>query len=600
MSTQVVKPPSASLYVGDLKQEVSEGMLFDIFNPVGPVSSIRVCRDTLTRRSLGYAYVNFHNEKDADKALHTLNNHPIHGKPCRIMWSQRDPSIRKSGAGNIFIKNLDPSIGHNELYDTFSQFGNILSCKVAMDEHGKSKGYGFVHFEREDVAEKAIKTVDGKKIGLGEKEVFVGPFIPRKVRSQQLENSWTNVYVKDIDSSVTQEEFEKKFSEFGEVTSAVIMTGDDESSKGFGFVNFLEHESAVKAVEAMNGSQLGGKTLWCGRAQKKAERERELKKQFEQMKIHKYQGINLYIKNIEDDIDEERLRKEFSAFGQIRSCKIMTDDKGNSKGFGFVCFSAPEESQRAITEMNNRILQGCQKPLYVALHEPKELRRQKLAQRHNLNKNRMNVAPTASGGVYGGPTPIYYPPNSNVQPNFVAYPQQMIPPMARGWPPSYQAVPPNYTMVPNPALPRNSAGGGRGRGTTGGAASRGGGRGMGRRNNQPQAVPTTQVPAEGVVNPMEITLSQLSQFPPEQQKLLIGERLYPLIAKGQPALAGKITGMFLDPESGWSIEELFSLINDEEKLHTKIEDAIGVLERAKISETQNQPETPQEQPVEGK
>ena len=85
----------------------------------------------------------------------------------------------------------------------------------------------------------------------------------------------------------------------------------------------------------------------------------------------------MYVKNLEDEIDDERLRKEFSKFGQITSAKVMVDESIHSKGFGFVCFSSPEEATKAVTEMNGRII--VSKPLYVALAQRKEERQAHLA-----------------------------------------------------------------------------------------------------------------------------------------------------------------------------------------------------------------------------
>ena len=74
-------------------------------------------------------------------------------------------------------------------------------------------------------------------------------------------------------------------------------------------------------------------------------------------------------------MSDEQFRMLFSKFGRITSCKIERDEQGHSRGFGFVCFSSPEEASKAISGMHGY----CPRPLYVALAQLKEERNAKLS-----------------------------------------------------------------------------------------------------------------------------------------------------------------------------------------------------------------------------
>ncbi|NWS42845.1 PABP4 protein, partial [Probosciger aterrimus] len=634
--------PMASLYVGDLHPDVTEAMLYEKFSPAGPVLSIRVCRDMITRRSLGYAYVNFQQPADAERALDTMNFDVIKGKPIRIMWSQRDPSLRKSGVGNVFIKNLDKSIDNKALYDTFSAFGNILSCKVVCDENG-SKGYAFVHFETQDAADRAIEKMNGML--LNDRKVFVGRFKSRKEREAELgakAKEFTNVYIKNFGDDMDDERLKELFSKYGKTLSVKVMTDPTGKSKGFGFVSFEKHEDANKAVEEMNGKDINGKMVFVGRAQKKVERQAELKRRFEQLKqerLSRYQGVNLYIKNLDDTIDDEKLRKEFSPFGSITSAKVMLED-GRSKGFGFVCFSSPEEATKAVTEMNGRIVGS--KPLYVALAQRKEERKAHLTNQYMQRIAGMRALPAntiinqfqpAAGGYFmpavpqAQSRPTYYAPNQMAQmrPNprwqqggrpqgFQGMPNAMRQsgprpalrhlapagnaPASRGLPAAAQRVGKVSASRLSPCLhPNLRIAAGVCRSVLFSLA------GVGAAAQSLAPRPPVAAPAPRAVPPYKyassvrsphpavqplqapqpavhvqgqepLTASMLAAAPPQEQKQMLGERLFPLIQAMHPSLAGKITGMLLEIDNS----ELLHMLESPESLRSKVEEAVAVLQ----------------------
>jgi polyadenylate-binding protein len=467
------------------------------------------------------------------------------------MWSQRDPSLRRTGSGNIFIKNLDKAIDHKMIYDTFASFGNILSCKVATDESGNSKGYAFVHYETSEAAQEAINKTNGKL--LNGKKIFVGLFVAKKERqaSQEAAPKWTNIFVKNIPKSIdTEAKLQGLFEKFGKITSSVLVKEEvAQESKGFGFLNFDSHEEAKAAVDEMNGKEIDGQQLYVGKAQKKSERERELKDMFEKLKrerMSKYQGVNLYVKNLEDNVDDAKLRQEFATCGTITSAKVMIDDKGVSKGFGFVCFATPDEATKAVTEMNGKMMGN--KPIYVALAQRKDQRQAQLQAQHQRSAGVRMQQP--------GMAAMYPPGAMFYAPNMMRGAPYVYPGGGRGAP----FMAPQRGGYPNQGVP--------------GYRVQPGGQAKGR------PVQKGQVPYPGIkVLPTARNLQAEQPQSAEERRQFFGEQLFPRIIetlkeRAQPEdLAGKITGMFLELEPA----DLEDLLTNNDSLNKKVSEALEVL-----------------------
>jgi polyadenylate-binding protein len=84
----------------------------------------------------------------------------------------------------------------------------------------------------------------------------------------------------------------------------------------------------------------------------------------------------------------------------------------------------------------------------------------------------------------------------------------------------------------------------------------------------PQGMPVQQQSAVLIQGQEPLTASMLAAAPPQEQKQMLGERLFPLIQRMYPELAGKITGMLLEIDNS----ELLHMLEHHESLMSKVSD----------------------------
>ncbi|XP_022090496.1 splicing factor 3B subunit 4-like [Acanthaster planci] len=264
----------------------------------------------------------------------------------------------------------------------------------------------------------------------------------------QERNQDATVYVGGLDEKVSEALLWELFLQAGPVVNTHMPKDRvTQQHQSYGFVEFMSEEDADYAIKVMNMIKLYGKPI---RVNKASAHQKNLDV-----------GANIFIGNLDPEIDEKLLYDTFSAFGVIlQTPKIMRDpDTGNSKGYAFINFASFEAADAAIEAMNSQYL--CNRAItisYAFKKDSKGERHGSAAERLLAAQNPLSQADRphqlfadspAPAQANNLPPPVMPPPGVPPIPPATSGPPSSGPPSS-GPPP---IPPPGMPPLPPPGVP---------------------------------------------------------------------------------------------------------------------------------------------------
>eukprot|EP00826_Nyctotherus_ovalis_P034315 TRINITY_DN2837_c0_g1_i14.p1 TRINITY_DN2837_c0_g1~~TRINITY_DN2837_c0_g1_i14.p1 ORF type:complete len:431 (+),score=118.61 TRINITY_DN2837_c0_g1_i14:184-1476(+) len=379
------------LFASGLSADVDEDVLMKHIERVNKsihVKGIVIMRDHQTFRSKGLSILEFPNQEECkncgkcvgDKALRELNYTEVLGNELSLC-PYRPGGMRDKTASNLFVKNLPGETKSADLHQLFAPFGKIFSARVKYNPNGTCKGYGYVQYETKEDADKALGALNGETYK-GSK-ITVEHFLASGSRTASF-MKYNNLFVKNIPKNFTDKDLVSLFEPHGEIVSAVVIkeSPDASGNKGFGFVCFKKAEEAKNAEDKLKNLSVEGQNLFICRALPKEERRKQLREE----RLRAFKDCNLYVKELPEDITDEKLKEAFEQFGKVVSARVMLERRQNletgetemkSRGFGFVCFNEKQSASDALVTASSQPILG--RFLYIAIAEKKEDRLARMA-----------------------------------------------------------------------------------------------------------------------------------------------------------------------------------------------------------------------------
>lgn len=540
------------LFISELPDNIMDSELHDFFKDYkSDILMIQVDRNQkmydLFNTRKPKATIIFRTHEKAQEARNNLNMRRMKGKALNIMWHEKDNSVRYNNKANIFVKGISLNANPRDVYELFSKYGEIISCKICEDEDGNLLGYGYINYYNLESAENAIANLNKTKFM--DSELEVEHFQKKNERLQVIQEN-SSIYIKNIPNSHSKiEDLKGVFAKYGNIALAKIF--QDNNERPYAIIVYENAESANKAKDEMNEKKLNEKDevgLYVDLLQKRSERKRMLTTKIGDInnKLNQeYKNCNLFVKNLPLDLTEDKFKEIFSKCGEVKSVKInkfllvtKVSDKfvesETSRGFGFVCYTSEESAKKAIDEFNQKNLPGYEnskRPIIINNFMPKHERKQLLNKIQQTNLYPGNMMP-----------PYGYPP--------YMYPQMYPRPM------------PNRGHKNNYRKPQNAQ--------------------QQATQPVPSSVPLTQNPPASK-NEDEPNLAFLKGLPNiEAQKDYLGEYLFKKIERHPIAhnkslsmeTISKITGMILGIGD---INEIYEITVNNDSITARIDEALGLL-----------------------
>ena len=149
-----------TLWMGDIEPWMDESFIIDSFKDYGfKPKNVKLIIDKRLNKFKNFCFVNFNNLKEANYALFNLNAKKI--PKTDMLFKLNLTKNNSENYKNAYVGNLSPQINDFELYNYFkSKYPSVYYASIITDK-GISRGYGFVHFSKEEEYQQCLKEMDG-------------------------------------------------------------------------------------------------------------------------------------------------------------------------------------------------------------------------------------------------------------------------------------------------------------------------------------------------------------------------------------------------------------------------------------------------------
>ncbi|KAI9819376.1 MAG: hypothetical protein M1826_001173 [Phylliscum demangeonii] len=280
----------------------------------------------------------------------------------------------------LYVGGLDPRVGEEVLRQIFETAGHVQNVKIIPDKNElQSKGYnyGFIEFDDPGAAERAMQTLNGRRIH--QSEIRVNWAYQSNSQNKEDTSNHFHIFVGDLSNEVNDEVLLQAFSAFGSVSEARVMwdmkTG---RSRGYGFVAFRERQDAEKALSSMDGEWLGSRAIRCNWANQKGQPSVTQQTQLASVGMtpttpyghhhfptHGMQSYDMvaqqtpqwqttcYVGNLTPYTTQNDLVPLFQNFGYVVETRFQAD-----RGFAFVKMDTHENASMAICQLSGFNVNG--------------------------------------------------------------------------------------------------------------------------------------------------------------------------------------------------------------------------------------------------
>ncbi|OAA58814.1 nuclear and cytoplasmic polyadenylated RNA-binding protein pub1 [Cordyceps fumosorosea ARSEF 2679] len=277
----------------------------------------------------------------------------------------------------LYVGGLDQRVTEDVLRQIFETTGHVQNVKIIPDKNAKGFNYGFVEYDDPLSADRAMQTLNGRRVH--QSEIRVNWAYQSNTSGKEDTSGHFHIFVGDLSNEVNDEILTQAFSAFGSVSEARVMwdmkTG---RSRGYGFVAFRDRPEAEKALSSMDGEWLGSRAIRCNWANQKGQPSMAQQQAMQAMGLapttpfghHQFptHGVGsydvilaqtptwqttVYVGNLTPYTTPNDVVPLFQNFGFVVESRFQAD-----RGFAFIKMDSHENASMAICQMNGYNVNG--------------------------------------------------------------------------------------------------------------------------------------------------------------------------------------------------------------------------------------------------